>query len=143
MSALIDYHNDVVNEIKKIDKQLIPYLDSIRIDTSIRMCDKSLPNKPENYGVCKQLVFNARRALDNNGMKDVKIIVSSGFTVNKIRDFVKSNVPVDRFGLGNSLVKVDVNITGDLVYLNNKPEAKTGRKVKIDHKDLNKLNIYI
>ncbi|MCQ3908078.1 MAG: hypothetical protein MJ200_00490 [Mycoplasmoidaceae bacterium] len=107
------------------------------------MCDKSLANKPENYGVCKQLVFNARRALDANGMKDVKIIVSSGFTPKKIKDFVKSNVPVDRFGLGKSLVNVDVNITGDLVYLNNKPEAKTGREVKIDHKDLNKLNIYI
>ncbi|XQP55429.1 MAG: nicotinate phosphoribosyltransferase [Mycoplasmoidaceae bacterium] len=143
LSALIDYHNDVVNEIKHIDKQLKPYIESIRIDTSIRMCDKSLVNKPENHGVCKQLVFNARKALDENGMKDVKIIVSSGFTVNKIKDFARSNVPVDRFGLGKSLVEVDVNITGDLVYLNNKPEAKTGREVKINHKDLNKLNIYI
>lgn len=143
LSALIDYHNNVVKEIKKIDDKLKPLIDSIRIDTSIRMCDKSLANKPENYGVCKQLVFNARKALNANGMKHVKIIVSSGFSINKIKDFVKSKVPVDRFGVGGSLVKVDINVTGDLVYLNNKPEAKTGREVKIDHKDLNKLNIYI
>lgn len=143
LSALVDYHNDVTKEIRKIDKKLKPYIGSIRIDTSIRMCDKSLTNKPENYGVCKQLVINARKALDACDMKNVKIIVSSGFDISKIIDFVKSHVPVDCFGLGSSLVKVDVNVTGDLVYLNNKPEAKTGREVKIDHKDLNKLNIYI
>lgn len=143
LSALIDYHNDVTKEIKKIDNRLKPYIGSIRIDTSIRMCDKSLVNKPENYGVSKALVFNARKALDANNMKNVKIIVSSGFTPNKIKDFVKSKIPADFYGVGGSLVKVDVNVTGDLVYLNNKPEAKTGREVKIDHKDLNKLNIYI
>lgn len=143
LSALVDYHNDVVNEIKKIDKDLKPLINSIRIDTSIRMCDKSLSNKQDNYGVCKQLVVNARKALDANNMEHVKIIVSSGFGLRKIKDFVRAKVPVDFYGVGGSLVKVNVNITGDLVYLNNKPEAKTGRLVKIDHKDLNKLNIYI
>ncbi|XQP55699.1 MAG: nicotinate phosphoribosyltransferase [Mycoplasmoidaceae bacterium] len=143
LSALIDYHDDVVGDIKKIDKQLRPLLTSIRIDTSIRMCDKSLPNKKENYGVCKQLVINARKALDANDMKHVNIIVSSGFTCKKIKEFVKAKVPADFYGVGASLLKVNVNITGDLVYLNNRPEAKTGREVKIDHKDLNKLNIYI
>ncbi|MCQ2956645.1 MAG: hypothetical protein MJ233_02055 [Mycoplasmoidaceae bacterium] len=107
------------------------------------MRDKSLPESPENYGVCKLLVCNARKALDANNMSHTKIIVSSGFDFKKIKDFVKSHTPVDFYGVGGSLVKVDVNITGDLVYLNNKPEAKTGRLVKIDHKDLNKLNIYI
>ncbi len=112
-------------------------------DTSKRMCDKSLPNKKENYGVCKALVFNARKALNANGMENTKIIVSSGFNLNKIISFEKAHVPVDSYGVGASLVKVNVNVTGDLVYLNNRPEAKNGREVKIDHKDLNKLNIYI
>ncbi len=143
LSALIDYHNDVVGEIKKLDNKLKPLIKSIRIDTSIRMCDKSLPDKPSNYGVCKQLVLNARKALNQNGMKHTKIIVSSGFDFRKIKDFISHKVPVDFYGVGGSLVKVDVNITGDLVYLNNKPEAKNGREVKISHKDLNKLNIYI
>lgn len=143
LSALIDYHNDVVNEIKKIDKNLKPLIASIRIDTSVRMCDKSLVNKADNYGVSKQLVFNARKALDANDMKHVKIIVSSSFGLRKIKDFIRNDVPADFYGVGSSLVKVNVNITGDLVYLNNKPEAKTGRLTKIDHKDLNKLNIYI
>ncbi|MCQ3907652.1 MAG: hypothetical protein MJ219_02700 [Mycoplasmoidaceae bacterium] len=133
----------MTGDIKKLDKKLRQLISSIRIDTSVRMCDKSLPNKLENYGVCKQLVINARKALDDNDMKHVRIIVSSSFTCQKIKDFVKSKIPVDSYGVGSSLLKVNVNITGDLVYLNNKPEAKNGREVKIDHKDLNKLNIYI
>ncbi len=143
LSALIDYHNNVVNEIKKLDPKLRPFINSIRIDTSVRMRDKSLPEKPENYGVCKLLVCNARKTLDKLGMNHTKIIVSSGFDLEKIKDFEKSHTPVDSYGVGGSILKVDVNVTGDLVYLNNKPEAKTGRLVKIDHKDLNKLNIYI
>lgn len=143
LSALVDYHNDVVNEIKQLDNKLKPLIASIRIDTSIRMCDKSLAKKRNNYGVSEQLVINARKALNQNGMSHTKIIVSSGFNFEKIKTFKKHKIPVDFYGVGGSLVKVDVNITGDLVYLNGKAEAKSGRRVKIDRKILNKLNIYI
>lgn len=143
LTALIDYHNNVVNEIENIDKDLRSLIGSIRIDTSSSMCDKSLKPIAENYGVCKALVFNARKALDKNGMKHVKIIVSSGFDENKISKFINQNVPVDFYGVGGSLVKVDVNVTCDLVYLNGRPQAKTGRNLGIDPKLLKKLNIYI
>ena len=76
-------------------------------------------------------------------MKNVKIIVSSGFTCNKIKNFVKAKAPVDFYGVGASLLKVNVNITGDLVYLDNKKESKAGRNLGIDPKMLKKLNIYI
>lgn len=143
LSALVDYHNDVIGEIKKIDNDLKSFIDSIRIDTSIRMCDKSLENKPNHHGVCKELIFNARKALDENQMKHVKIIVSSGFNFEKIKSFVEKKVPVDRYGIGSSLVKIDINVTGDLIYLNDKQEAKAGRQADIADYDLNKLNIYI
>ena len=142
LSALVDYHNDVVNEIKHIDKGLRPLLKSIRIDTSASLLDKSLSNKKDK-GVSAALVFKARKALDANGMKHVKIVVSSGFDYKKIKEFKNKKVPVDFYGIGGSLLKVNVNITGDLVYLDNKPQAKVGRKLGIDPKNIKKLNIYI
>ncbi|MCQ2748049.1 MAG: hypothetical protein MJ223_02165 [Mycoplasmoidaceae bacterium] len=102
-----------------------------------------MPDKKQYYGVCKRLVLKARTALDACGMKHVKIIVSSGFDLNKIKSFVKSKIPVDIYGVGGSIVKVNVNITGDLIYLNNKQESKAGRSYKINQKTLKKLNIYI
>ena len=74
-----------INEIKHLDKKLIPLIGSIRSDTSKSVCDKSLINKKENYGVSKQLVIKARKALDANKMNKVKIIVSSGFSLEKIK----------------------------------------------------------
>lgn len=142
LSALVDYHNDVVNEIKHLDKGLKPLLKSIRIDTSKVLLDKSLSNKKDS-GVSAALVIKARKALDANGMKHVKIVVSSGFDYKKIKEFKNKKVPVDFYGIGGSLLKVNVNITGDLVYLDNKHQAKTGRKLGIDPKKLKKLNIYI
>lgn len=142
LSALVDYHNDVVNEIKNIDKGLKPLIKSIRIDTSKNLLDKSLSNKKDN-GVSTHLISKARKALDANGMKHVKIVVSSGFNYETIKQFKAKKAPVDFYGIGGSLLKVNVNITGDLVYLNNKPQAKAGRKLGIPVKNIKKLNIYI
>jgi len=128
LSALVDYHNDVVNEIKHIDKKLIPYLKSIRIDTSKSMLDKSLKNSKDK-GVSKALVLKARKALDANGMKQVKIVVSSGFDYATIKDFLNHKTPVDFYGVGGSLVKVNTNITCDLVMLDGKKQAKAGREL--------------
>ena len=143
LSALVDYHNDVVNEIKNIDEGLRKDIVSIRIDTSKSMCDRSLKGFFKSNGVSTALVFNARKTLDRYGMKHAKIIVSSGFDEEKIRKFESCNIKPDFYGVGGSLVKVDVNITCDLVYLNGKPEAKAGRNLGIDLKSIKKLNIYI
>lgn len=143
LSALVDYHNNVVKEIKDLDRDLRSKIVSIRIDTSSSVIDKSLSQSKENKGVCPALVLKARKALDDNGMKHVKIVVSSGFDYEKIKKFINKKVPVDFYGVGSSIVKVDANITCDLVYLNGKKEAKFNRNLGISLKDLKKLNIYI
>ena len=135
--------NDIVNEIKTIPNNLKAKIASIRIDTGKNICDKSLKKIPNNYGVSLNLVKLARQTLDANGMKHVKIIVSSGFNLEKIKKFIKAKAPVDFYGVGGSIVKINTNITCDLVCLNGKPQAKFGRKLAIQTKDLKKLNIYI
>ncbi|MCX5774968.1 MAG: nicotinate phosphoribosyltransferase, partial [Firmicutes bacterium] len=68
-----------------------------------------------------------REALDKEGFKYVKIIVSSGFTAEKIADFENAHTPVDIYGVGSTFITVCVGYTGDLVRLDGKPEAKEGR----------------
>ena len=79
--------------------------------------------------MCKELIFALRKALDDNGFNYVKIVVSSSFDLKKIQEWVKLKVPVDTYGVGSALViNTTCGFTGDLVMLDNKPEAKFGRK---------------
>lgn len=132
VTALIDYHNNVVRDGLIIARHLKEKLKAVRVDTSKALIDHYFDDKDTSsfdpHGVCKELIFALRNALDSEGFDYVKIIVSSGFDADKIRDFEKNNVPVDIYGVGTSLVKVNVGFTGDLVLLNGKHQAKEGRK---------------
>ena len=132
VTALIDYHNDVVRDSLKIARHLGKKLKAVRIDTSKALIDHYFDDKDttgfDPHGVCKELVFALREALDKEGFDDVKIIVSSGFTAEKIRDFESHGTPVDIYGVGTSLVKINIGFTGDLVRLNGKDQAKEGRR---------------
>ena len=79
------------------------------------------------HGVCKELIFALRQQLDAEGFNHVKICVSSSFDAKKIKDFEDNKVPVDIYGVGTSLLKINVGFTGDLVKLNGKDQAKEGR----------------
>jgi nicotinate phosphoribosyltransferase len=72
-------------------------------------------------------VWNVRRALDAAGYSAVRIFVSGGFTVDKIRDFERAGVPVDGYGVGSSLFHGNFDFTADLVLLEGRPSAKVGR----------------
>ena len=89
-----------------------------------------------------KLIFALREELDKAGFKDVQIIVSSGFTWEKIKEWEDLNVPVDVYGVGSSLLPVTVGFTGDLVNLNGKPQAKEGRE-EIPSNRLKKVNFPI
>lgn len=132
VTALIDYHNNVVEDSLLIARHLKDKLKSVRVDTSKSLIDHYFDDKDTSgfdpHGVCKELIFALREALDKEGFNYVKIIVSSGFDAEKIREFEAHNVPVDIYGVGTSLVKVNVGFTGDLVLLNGKHQAKEGRK---------------
>jgi nicotinate phosphoribosyltransferase len=81
-------------------------------------------------GVNPELVWNVRRGLDQAGYPDVRIVVSGGFTVQKIRAFEEMRVPVDGYGVGSSLFQGSFDFTADIVLLDGKPCAKVGRKYR-------------
>jgi nicotinate phosphoribosyltransferase len=81
-------------------------------------------------GVTPQLVHNVRDALDRAGHGDVRIVVSGGFTVDKIRDFESHQVPVDAYGVGSSLFQGRFDFTADVVMHEGKPCAKLGREYR-------------
>ena len=133
VTALIDYNNDVITDSLKLANHLGPTLRAVRVDTSKSLIDHYFDDKDTSsfdpHGVCKELIFALRDALDTNGFDYVKIIVSSSFTAQKIAEWVKLGVPVDTYGVGTSLVNnMTVGFTGDLVELDGRPEAKEGRK---------------
>lgn len=132
VTALIDYNNDVITDAIKLAKVLKKDLGAIRVDTSKALIDKYFEGKSTKsfnpHGVCKELIFALRKELDKNGFRYVKIVVSSSFTLEKIKEWVKLKVPVDTYGVGSALVRNDTcSFTGDLVMLDGKPEAKVGR----------------
>ena len=75
------------------------------------------------------MVWNVRKALDAEGFTDVKIVVSGGFTVEKIRAFEDAGVPVDSYGVGSSLFRDGgkYDFTADVVMKDGKPCGKVGR----------------
>ena len=132
VTALIDYHNNVVRDSLILARHLGTKLNGVRIDTSKSLIDHYFDDKDTSgfdpHGVCKELVFALREALDSEGFNYVKITVSSSFSAEKIQEWKKLKVPVDMFGVGTYFVNnTTCGFTGDLVMLDGKPEAKEGR----------------
>jgi nicotinate phosphoribosyltransferase len=81
-------------------------------------------------GVNERLVWKVRDALDARGYDHVRIVVSGGFTVEKIRSFEEQEVPVDAYGVGSSLIRGSNDFTGDIVMTDGTPSAKIGRRYR-------------
>ncbi|WP_347862545.1 nicotinate phosphoribosyltransferase [Salimicrobium sp. PL1-032A] len=134
LTTLVDYNNDCITDSLKVARAFGEDLKGVRLDTSRNLVDKyflrneHLMGTFDPRGVNPELVFALRRALDKEGFKHVKIVVSGGFTEDRIRHFEDRNVPVDMYGVGGSLLKINIGFTGDNVMLNGKHEAKEGRK---------------
>ncbi|MGB7211029.1 MAG: hypothetical protein WBC97_00205 [Gemmatimonadales bacterium] len=131
--TLADFENDCVRTSLECARALGDRLYGVRIDTSEMLVDRSLWNamgriKPN--GVNPQLVWNVRQALDREGFQQVRIIVSGGFTVEKIREFEALKVPVDAYGVGSSLFQGRFDFTADVVLRDGKPCAKVGREFR-------------
>mgnify|MGYP003308013926 CR=1 FL=1 len=132
VTALIDYHNNVVHDSLELAEYLGDKLGAVRVDTSKALVDHYFDDKDTSgfdpHGVCKELIFALRNELDKHGFNYVKIVVSSGFNKSKIEEWSKANVPVDLYGVGTSFVNnMTCGYTGDLVVLDGKEEAKEGR----------------
>lgn len=142
--ALVDFDNDCVNTSLTIARELGDKLYGVRLDTSDKMVDASLIGQMGHFkptGVNEQLVRNVREALDKEGFTKVKIMVSGGFTPERIRHFEENNVPVDVYAVGSSIFATNVDFTADIVLLDGKPCAKAGRKFspnpRLENVDIN------
>lgn len=126
--ALVDYNNDVIRDSLKVWEALKDKVWGVRIDTSKNMVDHMFDGEEPQYGVNPEQVFRLRKALDQAGAQKYKIVVSSGFDAKKIELFESLNVPVDYYGVGQSIFKISNSFSADAVILNGQKQAKEGRK---------------
>jgi nicotinate phosphoribosyltransferase len=102
----------------------------VRLDTSESLVDRSLFDEMGDFrptGVNERLVWKVREGRDASGHERVRIVVSGGFTTEKIEQFERAGVPVDAYGVGSSLIRGSNDFTGDIVMTDGKPSAKFGR----------------
>ncbi|MGD2135723.1 MAG: nicotinate phosphoribosyltransferase [Gemmatimonadales bacterium] len=130
--SLVDFENDSVRTSLEVARALGERLYGVRLDTAGTLVDRSVIDQMGDFdprGVNPRLVWNVRRALDAEGFDHVKIVVSGGFTVEKIRAFEEAGVPVDAYGVGSSLFRDqgEYDFTADVVLVNGDHCAKVGR----------------
>src|SRR4051794_37384528 len=133
VTVLVDFWNDSVKTAIEVADALGDDLWGVRLDTSERLVDRSLWDEMGDFrptGVNHVLVKKVRDALDAAGHSHVKIVVSGGFTPDKIREFESLGVPVDAYGVGSSLLRGDNDFTADIVMLDGEPCAKVGREYR-------------
>ncbi|MGH3045011.1 MAG: quinolinate phosphoribosyl transferase [Gaiellaceae bacterium] len=131
--VLVDFDNDSVRTSLEVARALGDKLWGVRLDTSRTLVDHALWEEMGDFdprGVNERLVRRVRDALDENGFERVKIVVSGGFDVERIREFEARGVPVDSYGVGSSLIRGDNDFTGDIVLTDGLPSAKVGRKYR-------------
>lgn len=131
--SLVDFDNDCVGTSLAVARALRDRLYGVRLDTAETIVDKSVIPQMGSFkptGVNPRLVWNVRTALDQEGFDHVKIIVSGGFDVEKIRQFEEQGVPVDAYGVGSSLFRGRFDFTADVVQLEGRPCAKAGREYR-------------
>ena len=131
VTVLVDFANDSVRTALEVADALGEDLWGVRLDTSDKLADESLRRLHGDdapTGVAPELVELVRAELDKHGYKDVHIVVSGGFTADRIRDFEARGIPVDSYGVGSSLIRGSNDFTADVVLNDGKPAGKVGRE---------------
>jgi nicotinate phosphoribosyltransferase len=132
VTVLVDFANDSIGTALAVADALGDDLWGVRLDTSDKLADASLQRLHGDQaatGVNAELVRLTRRALDDHGRRDVRIVVSGGFTADRIRAFEADGVPVDAYGVGSSLIRGANDFTADVVMVDGEPVAKVGRRL--------------
>ena len=115
--ALVDTFKDEAEEALNVAGALKEKLRGIRMATP-----------QERGGVSPELVKEVRARLDQAGFKHVEIMVSGGFSPERIRTFVESDTPVDAFGVGAYIAGTPLNsFDADIHEVDGRPVAKRGR----------------
>ena len=133
VTVLVDFENHSVRTALEVAEALGDRLWGVRLDTSETLVDRSLWDEMGDFkptGVNERLVRNVRAALDEAGFPGVRIVASGGFTVEKIEEFERDEVPVDAYGVGSSLIRGSNDFTADVVVTEGRPSGKVGRRAR-------------
>jgi nicotinate phosphoribosyltransferase len=118
------------------------YVEGLDTQSSYEVLDRNAPTAIRQFrteaelrymngtGVSAAAVWYLREQLDKNGFNKVKIVGSSGFSVEKCRAFGAANTPVDLVGTGSFLPDrwVETYATADIIEYGGKPSVKVGRE---------------
>jgi nicotinate phosphoribosyltransferase len=133
----VDYENDSVRTALDVAHALegsnAGRLWGVQVATSENLVDASIYPAMGTFdptGVNPQLVWNVRNALDAEGLGDIKILASSGFTVERIRAFEEDGVPVDAFGIGAALLAGRTGFRSALVKLDGPLRMRAGSEAR-------------
>jgi nicotinate phosphoribosyltransferase len=133
VTVLVDFRNDSVTTALEVAEALGPDLWGVRLDTSDKLADEALRRLHGDEapkGVAPELVRLTREQLDANGFEQVRIVVSGGFTAERITAFEADGVPVDAYGVGSSLLRGANDFTADVVMVDGRPGGKVGRELR-------------
>jgi nicotinate phosphoribosyltransferase len=125
----VDYENDAVRTALEVTRALEGRVWGVQLATSENLVDVSIIAAMGTFpptGVNPQLVWNVRNALDAEGFGDVKILASSGVTLDRIQEFEEEGVPVDAYGIGAALLAGRTGFTADLVELDRPLRLRVG-----------------
>jgi nicotinate phosphoribosyltransferase len=132
--ALTDFNNDCVADSLACARAFGDRLWGVRLDTSGTMVDRSItPDRMGDFdptGVNVTLVRLVRQALDAEGFGHVRIIVSGGFTAERIAAFEAERAPVDAYAVGSALLRGSCDFTADVVAVDGREMAKAGRRFR-------------
>jgi len=137
VTVLVDFQNNSVETALEVARALGDRLWGVRLDTSENLVDFSLLDEMGDFkptGVNERLVRKVRDSLDADGFERVRIVVSGGFTVEKIGAFEQSGVPVDAYGVGSSLMRGANDFTADVVLTDGRQSGKFGRRYRANER---------
>ncbi len=133
VTVLVDFANHSVQTALAVADAMGPRLWGVRLDTSGELVDEDLRERlggEARPGVNPELVRAVREELDAHGHRRVRIVVSGGFTIERIEAFERDRVPVDSYGVGSALLRGQNDFTADVVEVNGRPCAKVGRGLR-------------
>jgi nicotinate phosphoribosyltransferase len=140
----VDYENDAVRTSVEVARAfgaagsgLEGRLWGVQLATSEYLVDRAILADMGGFpptGVNPALVWHVRNALDAEGMGEVHILASGGFTVEKIRAYEEDGIPVDAFGVGAALFTGDYDFAADVVALDGAPQSRVGRAARVSER---------
>ena len=133
LTVLVDFHNHSVRTAVAVADALGDELWGVRLDTASDLVDEDLRAQlgaDALPGVSPELVQAVRDGLDGHGHQRVRIVVSGGFTAQRIAEFEARGAPVDAYGIGSALLRGANDYTADVVALEGRPMAKVGRGLR-------------